>query len=93
MNKIYIYHYKDNDYNGEYFITTNTYAKPLLDDIEKYFDFDLETFIENVGDNNKILREYLEKCEFDLDSTYIVAMEILQELGWWVDHSVEKIYY
>lgn len=93
MDKVYLYHFKDSDYGGEYFIVTNTYAKPLLEDIEKYFDFDLDTFIENVGDNNKILKEYLETEETDLESTYVVAMEILQRLGWWVDYSEETIYY
>jgi hypothetical protein len=92
-DKVYLYHYKDCDYGHGYFILTNTYAKPLLDDIEKHFDFDRDTFIDNIGNNNKILKEYLETHDADLENTYTFTVELLKFLGWWVDYSEETIYY
>lgn len=91
--KVYLYHYKDNDYGGEYFIITNTYAKPLLEDIEEYFDFDRDTFIDNIGDNNTMLKEYLETHDADLENAYSFTVELLKHLGWWVYFSRQIFYY
>ena len=94
MNKVYLYVFKDTDYDCEdYYIITNCDCKNLIQEIENNFDFDYDTFKHNV-ENNVFLYNYLkENKKVNLTSIYDFTIEFLDNYSWLVNKECYKFYY
>lgn len=95
MDKVYVYTFKDSDYDCEdYYLVTNCDCKEKLKRIESNFDFDYETFLENAYDNDEFLYNYLkENKNVNLENVYEFEKEFLDHYNWLMRYEQYTFYY